>query len=47
MNGVPINYIPGQPYAPKEVHQLNPYGAEAKARAGMIDNIQIADSTGR
>lgn len=31
-------------YALKEVHQLNPYGAEAKARAGMIDNIQIADA---
>ncbi|HNF00738.1 MAG TPA: hypothetical protein PLH62_00020 [Ferruginibacter sp.] len=31
-------------YALKEVHQLNPYGADAKARAGMIDNIQIADA---
>ena len=31
-------------YALKEVHQLNPYGAEAKARAGTIDNIQIADA---
>ena len=31
-------------YALKEVHQLNPYSADAKARAGMIDNIQIADA---
>ncbi len=31
-------------YALKEVHQLNPYGADAIARAGMIDNIQIADA---
>lgn len=31
-------------YALKEVHQLNPYSANAKAQAGMIDNIQIADA---
>jgi hypothetical protein len=31
-------------YALKEVHQFNPYGSAAKAQAGLLDNIQIADA---
>jgi hypothetical protein len=34
-------------YALKEVHQFNPYSAEAKVRIGNIDNIQMADAVSR